>query len=104
MERRDVDIFISGGGIAGLIAAATFGSLGLSVVLADPATPPKTADSEGADLRSTAFLEPAQKLLDDIDLHGVLGGHPELPVGVGPLVPIPVVSSEPKTKVSPATA
>ena len=75
MERRDVDIFISGGGIAGLTAAASFSKLGLSVVIADPSPPPKSADSEGSDLRSTAFLEPAQKLLAEIDLWPALAAH-----------------------------
>ncbi len=75
MERRDVDIFISGGGIAGLVAAATFGNLGLSVILVDPAAPPKSATSEGSDLRTTAFLEPAKKLLDNIGIWSGLAGH-----------------------------
>ena len=75
MERRDVDIFISGGGIAGLVAAATFGNLGLSVIIADPAPPPKSATSEGSDLRSTAFLGPAKILLDDIGLWPSLAAH-----------------------------
>ncbi|MGI9389750.1 MAG: FAD-dependent monooxygenase [Boseongicola sp.] len=75
MERHDVDIFISGGGIAGLTAAASFGNLGLSVIVADPATPPKSAVSENSDLRSTAFLEPAQRLLDEIGLWSSLAAH-----------------------------
>ncbi len=75
MDRREVDIFISGGGIAGLVAASSFSGLGLSVVVADPAPPPKSAASEGSDLRSTAFLEPAQKLLDDIGVWPNLADH-----------------------------
>ncbi|MEK6216194.1 MAG: FAD-dependent monooxygenase [Boseongicola sp.] len=75
MERRDVDIFISGGGIAGLVAAASFSRLGLSVIVADPVPPPKSAGSEGSDLRSTAFLEPAQKLLADVGVWSGLSAH-----------------------------
>jgi 2-octaprenyl-6-methoxyphenol hydroxylase len=58
MER--VDIFVSGGGIAGLTAAAVFAARGWSVALADPA-PPESAD---VDTRSTAFLQPARRLFD----------------------------------------
>jgi 2-octaprenyl-6-methoxyphenol hydroxylase len=59
MER--VDIFVSGGGIAGLTAAAVFAARGLSVKLADPA-PPGSAD---VDTRSTAFLQPARRLFEE---------------------------------------
>ena len=62
------DIFISGGGIAGLIAAASFADLGMSVVLADPSSPPQTAEADGSDLRSTAYLKPACELLERIGL------------------------------------
>ena len=62
MERTD--IFISGGGLAGLIAAAAFGQAGFSVVLADPTPPVREADEDGSDLRSTAYLRPAQALIE----------------------------------------
>ena len=59
-----IDILISGGGVAGLTAAAAFGTAGFSVLCVDP-TPPVTSESaEGADLRTTAFLQPALKVLD----------------------------------------
>jgi 2-octaprenyl-6-methoxyphenol hydroxylase len=63
-DMEQVDIFISGGGVAGLAAAAAFGSAGFSVVIADPAPPITEAAAEGADLRTTAFLQPARALLD----------------------------------------
>lgn len=51
------DILISGGGVAGLTAAAAFGAAGFDVICVDP-TPPVTSDTdENADLRSTAFLQ-----------------------------------------------
>lgn len=60
---QDCDILISGGGAAGLIAAAAFGSEGFRVVCCDP-TPPVTAEAAaGADLRTTAFLHPSRALL-----------------------------------------
>ncbi|KAA9010127.1 UbiH/UbiF family hydroxylase [Histidinibacterium aquaticum] len=64
----DADIFISGGGVAGLTAAATFGAAGFSVVCADPAPPVTDEAAEGADLRTTAFLQPARDLLDEAGL------------------------------------
>ncbi|PRX38142.1 2-octaprenyl-6-methoxyphenol hydroxylase [Meinhardsimonia xiamenensis] len=65
MSREERDVVIAGGGLAGLIAAAAFAAEGFSVLLADPA--PQGAVPEGArgpDLRSTAFLRPAQALLE----------------------------------------
>ena len=60
----DCDILISGGGIAGLTAAAAFGAEGFSVVVVDPAPPVTERDAAGSDLRTTAFLQPAQAFLD----------------------------------------
>ena len=63
MTRINTDILISGGGVAGLSAAAAFASAGFSVICADP-TPPVTSDQdEGADLRTTAFLQPSIPVL-----------------------------------------
>jgi 2-octaprenyl-6-methoxyphenol hydroxylase len=58
------DILISGGGIAGLTAAAAFGTAGFSVICVDPTPPVTDGTSEGSDLRSTAMLQPARALLD----------------------------------------
>ncbi len=63
MQREQTDILISGGGVAGLVAAAAFGAEGFRVVCVDPAPPVTDADDDGADLRSTAFLQPAVALL-----------------------------------------
>jgi 2-octaprenyl-6-methoxyphenol hydroxylase len=55
-----IDILIVGGGIAGLAAAARLASEGFGVVVADKAPPPPTdVARDGADLRTTAFLQPA---------------------------------------------
>lgn len=64
----DHDIIISGGGIAGLSATAAFASAGFDVLCVDPSAPITTRAAVGADLRSTAFLQPARQLFDDIDL------------------------------------
>lgn len=61
--RETTDILISGGGVAGLTAAAAFGSAGFSVVIVDPEPPVTTMEAEGADLRSTAFLQPSIPVL-----------------------------------------
>ncbi|MFN4155147.1 MAG: UbiH/UbiF family hydroxylase [Paracoccaceae bacterium] len=75
MTRTSTDILISGGGVAGLTAAAAFGSAGYSVTCVDP-TPPVTSDSEdGADLRSTAFLHPSIPVLQSAGLWARLEPH-----------------------------
>lgn len=70
-----VDILISGGGIAGLTAACAFGNAGFSVLCVDPAAPITERGAVGADLRSTAFLQPAQELLERAGLWARLAPH-----------------------------
>ncbi|MBC9246610.1 UbiH/UbiF family hydroxylase [Paracoccus sp. 11-3] len=65
---EQVDVLISGGGIAGLIAAAGFGAEGLTTLCVDPASPVTDEGTDGADLRSTAFLTPSVALLGQIGL------------------------------------
>lgn len=68
MQSQDTDILISGGGVAGLAAAAAFGTAGFRVICVDP-LPFVTSDSDPkADLRSTAFLQPSVGLLDEAGL------------------------------------
>ncbi len=62
--RNTYDIAISGGGIAGLTAAAAFGSAGYTVLCIDPAPPVTDAAAPGADLRTTAFLQPSIPVLE----------------------------------------
>ena len=62
--RETTDILISGGGVAGLTAAAALGSAGFRVICVDPAPPVTEAGAEGADLRTTAFLQPSVGILD----------------------------------------
>lgn len=63
MTSRTCDIFISGGGVAGLTAAAAFGAAGFDIVIVDPAAPVTAVEEDGADLRTTAFLQPARDFL-----------------------------------------
>jgi 2-octaprenyl-6-methoxyphenol hydroxylase len=58
-----VDILISGGGIAGLAAAAAFGAAGHSVLCVDPAPPVTDESDPAADLRTTALLQPSARVL-----------------------------------------
>lgn len=58
------DILISGGGVAGLTAAAAFGSAGFRVICVDPAPPVTEEAGTGADLRTTAFLQPSRRVLE----------------------------------------
>lgn len=68
MQREMTDILISGGGVAGLTAAAAFGAAGFRVICIDPAPPVTDAHDQRADLRTTAFLQPARQLLADAGL------------------------------------
>ncbi len=63
MERISSDVLVAGGGVAGLTAAAAFAASGFRVVCVDPVPPATSAEAEGSDLRSTAFLTPAVELL-----------------------------------------
>jgi len=64
MDTTQTEILISGGGVAGLAAAVAFGASGFNVIVFDPAPPVTDAAQDGADLRTTAFLQPAQRFLD----------------------------------------
>ena len=69
------DIVISGGGIAGLTAAAAFGAAGCEVVCVDPSPPITERDVDGSDMRTTAFLQPAHGLLEQCGLWARLDAH-----------------------------
>ena len=69
------DILVSGGGVAGLTAAAAFGAAGFKVICVDPTPPVTTRDAAGSDLRTTAFLQPAQALLQRFGLWEQLADH-----------------------------
>ncbi|MEJ6401515.1 UbiH/UbiF family hydroxylase [Yoonia sp. 2307UL14-13] len=75
MQRTKTDILISGGGVAGLTAAAAFGAAGFDVVIVDPTPPVMERDADGADLRTTAFLQPAQRFLETAGLWPRLAKH-----------------------------
>jgi len=75
MKRIETDIVISGGGVAGLSAAAAFGTAGFDVVIVDPTPPVTLADDKDADLRTTAFLQPAQAFLDRAGIWPKLRTH-----------------------------
>ena len=75
MQVEDSDILVSGGGIAGLIAAAAFGSAGYSVTCVDPAPPVTEEAADGSDLRTTAFLQPSIRLLERAGLWDTLAPH-----------------------------
>lgn len=75
MARISTDILISGGGVAGLTAAAAFGAAGFSVICVDPSPPVTNAEDAGADLRSTAFLHPSIPVLQSAGLWDRLQPH-----------------------------
>jgi len=71
----DIDILVSGGGVAGLTAAAAFGAAGFSVICVDPAPPITDMAAEGSDLRTTAFLQPSREFLIRAGLWDRLAPH-----------------------------
>ncbi|MDJ0992424.1 MAG: UbiH/UbiF family hydroxylase [Dinoroseobacter sp.] len=75
MDLETTDILISGGGVAGLAAACAFGSAGFSVIVVDPAPPVTDGAAEGADLRTTAFLQPSRTVLEQAGLWDRLAPH-----------------------------
>ena len=66
MTLKSTDVFISGAGLAGLVAALGLAKAGVSVTLADPGG--GAGGGAGDDLRSTAYLQPARDLLAEIGL------------------------------------
>ncbi len=72
---QDIDIFVSGGGVAGLAATIAFAQAGFRTLCADPAPPVTERDAEGADLRTTAFLQPSQEFLERIGVWDRLAPH-----------------------------
>lgn len=75
MDRISTDILVSGGGVAGLTAAAAFASAGFSVICADPSPPVTERDAAGADQRTTAFLQPSIPVLEAAGLWSRLEPH-----------------------------
>ncbi|WP_300039183.1 UbiH/UbiF family hydroxylase [uncultured Roseobacter sp.] len=75
MTDTTCDILISGGGIAGMTAAAAFGTAGFRVLCVDPAPPVIRRDDDGADMRSTAMLQPARRVLEAAGLWEHLAPH-----------------------------
>jgi 2-octaprenyl-6-methoxyphenol hydroxylase len=74
-HRDTVDVLVVGGGIAGMIAAAAFGTSGFKTLMVDPMPPVTTGDDMGSDLRSTAFLRPARDLFEKIGIWDHLAPH-----------------------------
>ena len=73
--RETTDILISGGGVAGLTAACALGTAGFRVICVDPAPPVTSAEDAGADLRTTAFLQPSRSVLEGAGLWSRLAPH-----------------------------
>lgn len=72
---KTCDVLVSGGGIAGLTAAYAFAQSGFKVVCVDPTPPVSSREDTGADLRTTAFLQPSQALLTEIGLWKLVEDH-----------------------------
>ncbi|MCF1708505.1 UbiH/UbiF family hydroxylase [Tabrizicola sp. J26] len=75
MARQSTDILVSGGGVAGLTAAAAFGCAGFRVICVDPEPPVTERDAAGSDQRTTAFLQPSIPVLEAAGLWSRLEPH-----------------------------
>ncbi|WP_316012862.1 FAD-dependent oxidoreductase [Roseobacter sp. HKCCA0434] len=64
------DVVVVGGGVAGLMATIAFGRAGYTVTCLDPAPP-----GGSTDLRSTAFLMPAVRMMEEAGLWSELAPH-----------------------------
>lgn len=69
------DLLIVGAGNAGLTAALALAGQDLSVILIDRAAPALDIDRDGADLRTTAMLEPTVETLRHIGVWDALSEH-----------------------------
>lgn len=67
----ETDILVIGGGVAGLSAAAAFGTSGREVACVDKAP----MDAGARDTRTTAFLRPAVELLEEAGVWPLLDGE-----------------------------
>ncbi len=74
MADDQFDIVISGGGPAGLTAAAALANAGFKLLLVDPTAPTTRGDAATSDLRSTAFLQPARDLFQTAGVWDRLSG------------------------------
>ncbi|MEO1000390.1 MAG: UbiH/UbiF family hydroxylase [Pseudomonadota bacterium] len=73
--RTETDILIAGGGPAGLIATLAFAAQGRRALCVDAAPPVTEEGAEGSDLRSTALLMPAIRLLEEAGVWEKLAPH-----------------------------
>lgn len=69
------EILIAGGGPSGLAAAAAFGAAGFDVICVDPTAPVTVEAAVGADMRTTAILQPGRALLEAARVWDRLAGH-----------------------------
>ncbi len=72
---KQTDIVVSGGGLAGMITAIAFAKAGFETLCVDPAPPITDNMTAGADLRTTAFLQPAQAFLKDLGVWDRFATH-----------------------------
>jgi len=91
----DHDILISGGGLAGLSAAAAFGAAGFDVICVDPAPPVTERDADGSDLRTTAILQPGRDFLEEAGVWTHFAPH-AMPLQIMRIIDAGGVEAEPR--------
>ena len=75
MKNNNTDVFISGGSLSGLIASIAFAKNGFSVVCVDKNNPEFYKKKKKNTFRTTAFLEPSKRFLDEIGVWKYLEKH-----------------------------
>ena len=68
MTKNNIEIFINGAGLAGLLASIAFARKGFSVVCIDKMDVKNHIDNNKKSYRTTAFLEPSKKFFDEIGI------------------------------------
>ena len=68
MKKNNIDIFITGAGLAGLLASIAFSRKGFSVVCIDKIDIKNHIDNNSKSFRTTAFLEPSKKFFEEIGI------------------------------------
>ncbi len=91
----DHDILISGGGLAGLSAAAAFGAVGFDVMCVDPAPPVTERNADGSDLRTTAILQPGRDFLEEAGVWTHFAPH-AMPLQIMRIIDAGGVEAEPR--------
>ena len=75
MKNNNIDIFVTGAGLAGLLASIAFSSKGFSVVCIDKIDIKSHIKNNSKSYRTTAFLEPSKTFFEEIGIWKEIEKH-----------------------------